>query len=67
MGYNMWLSEDSHYTLGHRMRTHATTTLQAQADPEPREESVGEPGRAELDHIDFLMETLARKLESTRR
>jgi hypothetical protein len=66
MGYNMWLSEDSHYTLGHRMRTHATT-LQAQSDPEPREEPPGEPGRAELDHIDFLMETLARKLENTRR
>lgn len=66
MGYNMWLSEDSHYTLGHRMRRDATTP-QAQSDPEPREESVGEPGRAELDHIDFLMETLARKLENTRR
>ena len=37
MGYNMWLSEDSHYTLGHRMRRDATT-LQAQSDPEPREE-----------------------------
>ena len=66
MGYNMWLSEDSHYTLCHRMRRDATT-LQAQSDPEPREESVGEPGRAELDHIDFLMETLARKLENRRR
>ena len=65
MGYNMWLSDDSQNTLGHRMRTHGPTQ-QAQSDPEPREESVGEPSRAELDHIDFLLETLARKLDARR-
>ncbi len=64
MGYNLWLSEDSHYTLGHRMRTHESGPP-AQSDPEPRTDTPSMPSRDEMDHIDFLMETLARKLETT--
>jgi len=61
MGYNLWMSEDSHYTLGHRMGTQQS----ARPDPEPerRVETSFEPSREELDHIDFLMETLAQQLE----
>jgi hypothetical protein len=65
MGYNLWLSEDSHYTLGHRIGSHDRQPVQP--DPEPRVETRPGLSRAELDHIDFLMETLANRLESQRR
>jgi len=40
----------------------------APSDPEPerRVETGVEPSREELDHIDFLMETLARQLDGRR-
>jgi hypothetical protein len=63
MGYNMWLSEDSQYTLGRRISTHESRPP-AQPDPEPRADTPTVPDRAEMDHIDFLMETLARRLDT---
>ncbi len=63
MGYSLWKSEDASYTLGHRMgrdreRPPVTETPPAAA-------AASRPSREEMDHIDFLMETLARKLESS--
>jgi len=62
MGYSLWKSEDTSYTLGHRMGVRRP----ASPEPEPTNEPApaGRPSRAEMDHIDFLMETLARKLEA---
>ena len=64
MGYNLWMSEDSHYTLGHRMG--ANNSAPSDPEPERRVETGVEPSREELDHIDFLMETLARQLDGRR-
>jgi hypothetical protein len=61
MGYNLWLSEDSQYTLGSRIGT------QESATPGPVERETDrpdQPSSAEMDRIDFLMETLARRLET---
>jgi hypothetical protein len=62
MGYSLWKSEDTSYTLGHR--------LGAERPDPPADEPAytpatdARPSREEMDHIDFLMETLARKLDA---
>ena len=65
MGYSLWRSEDSEYTLGHRLGLEQCES----SAPEPESPSVraSRPSREELDHIDFLMETLALRLENTPR
>jgi len=64
MGYNLWMSEDSLYTLSYRM---GMQPVELPAEPEYRSEASAEPSRAEMDHIDFLMETLALRLEPNQR
>jgi hypothetical protein len=62
MGYSLWKSEDASYTLGHRMGRDRDLTPETETTP--ADAAASRPSREELDHIDFLMETLARKLES---
>ena len=62
MGYSLWKSEDTAYTLGHRIGISRDEAGESETAPAPA--PVGRPSREEMDHIDFLMETLARKLES---
>jgi hypothetical protein len=62
MGYSLWQSEDASYTLGHRLG--ADRPEPSDAGPAHAPAPVGRPSREEMDHIDFLMETLARKLEA---
>jgi hypothetical protein len=62
MGYNLWLSEDSHYTLGFRMGTQACET------PAPREARAGvaaQVSRGAIEPIDLLIEKLARQFDAT--
>ena len=61
MGYSLWKSEDSSYTLGHRMGR--DRDLPRETETTPAHAAASHPSREEMDHIDFLMETLARKLE----
>ncbi len=60
MDYNLWMSEDSHYSLGNRIGTH---TSEPPAVPEQAADAAAQPSTAEMDHIEFLMETLGRRLE----
>ena len=60
MGYNLWLSEDIGYTLGHRMGSQANSTPDARSDEPPRLTEV------EAERIDLLMVEVARRLETTR-
>jgi hypothetical protein len=61
MGYNLWMSEDSHYTLGRRIGTQAGETPAA---PEQRTDAAAQPSAVEMDRIASLMEQLARRLEA---
>lgn len=61
MGYNLWMSEDSHYTLGRRI---GTPTSETPAAPEQRAAASARPSAAEMDRLDSLMELLARRLET---
>jgi hypothetical protein len=63
MGYSLWKSEDTSYTLGHRMGVDRAAAREPERTHEPAQ--AGRPSREEMDHIDFLMETLARKLEAS--
>ena len=67
MGYNLWRSEDSQYSLGYRMGVQACETSAPIAEPERAPAASAKPSREEMDHIDFLMETLAARLESQQR
>jgi hypothetical protein len=60
MGYNLWLSDEKEYTLGHRMGR----DLAAPGPSEHAPTAFAQPSAEELDRIDFLMETLARRLET---
>ncbi len=62
MGYSLWQSEDTSYTLGHRLGVDRPAARKDEPACTPR--PAGRPSREEMDHIDFLMETLARKLEA---
>jgi hypothetical protein len=65
MGYSLWQSEDTTYTLGHRLGTDRVAP--PENEPTRAAAPAGPPSREELDHIDFLMETLALKLEAEAR
>ena len=67
MGYNLWMSEDSQYSLGYRMGVQGCEAPAPTAEPERAPAASGKPSREEMDHIDFLMETLAARLESQER
>ena len=62
MGYSLWQSEDTSYSLGRRLGVDRPEPAGDEPAYEPR--PAGRPSREEMDHIDFLMETLARKLEA---
>jgi hypothetical protein len=62
MGYSLWKSEDTSYTLGHRLGVDRPEPAEGEPAYAPRPS--GRPSREEMDHIDFLMETLARKLDA---
>jgi hypothetical protein len=62
MGYNLWLSEDSHCALGLRIGGHAATPA-AGPRPERRRDAPRAPGRAHAARVDLLMATLVRRLE----
>ena len=63
MGYNLWQSDDSRYTLGFRMGARAGNVAE---QPEQRADAPVETSKAEMAHIDFLMEKLARRLDSAK-
>jgi hypothetical protein len=63
MGYNLWLSEDSRYTLGYRVKV-STQASEAPSAPEPGPDAPEKPSATEMDRIDSLMETLARRIET---
>ncbi|HST25940.1 MAG TPA: hypothetical protein VLJ76_08110 [Gaiellaceae bacterium] len=60
MGYNLWLSEDVAYTLGHRMGSQADAADDARSDEPARLTAV------EAERIDLLMVEVAHRLETTR-
>jgi hypothetical protein len=62
MSYSLWNPEDASYSLGHRLG--ADRPEPTEAEPAHTPTSFGRPSREEMDHIEFLMETLARRLEA---
>jgi hypothetical protein len=61
MGYSLWKSEDTSYTLGCRMGSRRDEPQERTTAPATA--PTARPSREEMDHIDFLMEALADKLE----
>lgn len=60
MGYNLWMSDDSRYTLGFRMGNRADAEPAPSAH-QPQREQPSEGGEREL--INVLMEKLAAQLQ----
>jgi hypothetical protein len=56
MGFNLWMSEDSHYRLRNRIGTQTSETQVEWTADAPAQSSP-----AEMDHIGVLMETLANR------
>jgi hypothetical protein len=61
MDYNLWLSEDSRYTLGYRMGIQAT---EARTAPDPRVDAPARPNSQTVDQVESPMETFARQMET---
>jgi len=61
MEFNLWRSEDSQYTLRYRMGAANPTE---QAVTQPTAAIATEPGQAEMDRIDYLMQKVARQLDA---
>jgi hypothetical protein len=51
MGYNLWLSEDSHSTLSSRMGLPESAPT-AEPTPVRRADDPSAPGRADIDRLD---------------
>jgi hypothetical protein len=61
MGYNLWQSADSRYTLGFRVG------VRAESEPAPREQQISPqrtPERGDLELIDYLMAKVASTLQT---
>jgi hypothetical protein len=57
--YNLWLSEDTRYTLGFRMGTRAEPMTVAESEAH----SQTMPATPQPDHVDLLIERLSRRYE----